>query len=189
VIVEFDEKSRRYTLRSQKNLSVLISAPYVIDPVMVADIDAAAILKPPPAYVLLNMYVILDQVAAGETSQLGDVDRMRVVYDANAIDPGTRRVAIINLQHYIGGAFNPPHPDASMMPTDDAWLDLSSAPYRLHYRAAVTHGKPILIEIDDKSRRLSIRPQQQPDQVLIGGAYGFDPIALTGPEAIAAATR
>ena len=26
VIVEFDEKSRRYTLRSQKNLSVLISA-------------------------------------------------------------------------------------------------------------------------------------------------------------------
>jgi hypothetical protein len=189
VFVEFDERSRRYTLRSQENLAVLLSAPYVIDPVTVAGIDASAILRPPPAYVLLNMYVILDQVAAGENSQIGDVDRLRVVYDANAIDPVTKRVGVINLQHLIGGIFSPPHPDAVMMPTGDAWLDLSSAPYRLHYRAAVTHGKPILIDIDDNSRRLSIYPQQQPDQVLISGPYGFDPVALTGPEAIAAATR
>jgi hypothetical protein len=189
VFVEFDEHSRRYTLRSQKNLSVLLSAPYEIDPVSITGIDAAAILRSPPAYVLLDMYVILDQVAAGENSQIGDVDRLRVVYDANAIDPVTKRVGVINLQHFIGGVFSPPHPDAALMPTRDAWLDLSSAPYRLHYRAAVTHGKPILIDIDDQSRRLSIHPQQQPDQVLISGPYGFDPVALTGPEAIAAATR
>jgi hypothetical protein len=189
VIVEFDEKSRRFSILQQKNLSVVMSAPYRIGSETSLDSDAASVLRPPPAYVVLNMYVTLDQVAAGEASQIGDVDRMRVVYDASAIDPITKRVKIVNLQHFIGGAFNPPHPDALVMPTNDAWLDLNAAPYRLHYRAEVTHGKPILIEIDENTRRLSIGSQLQPGQVLISGTYGFDPTPVTGAEAIAAATR
>jgi hypothetical protein len=142
-----------------------------------------------PAYTMLNLYVTLDQVAEGERSKIGDVDRMRIIYDANAIDPATRRVRLINLQHFIGGAFNPPHPDPVMMPMSDAWLDLSSTPYRLHYRAAVTHGKPIVIEFDETARRLSIRSQQPSAQVLISGPYRIDPTPIAGPEAFAAATQ
>jgi hypothetical protein len=144
--------------------------------------------EPSPAYAMLNLYVTLDQVAAGERSRIGDVDHMRVVYDANAIDPVTRHVKLINLQHFIGGAFQPPHPDPGMMPMNDAWLDLGSTPYRLHYRAAVTHGKPIVIEINETSRRLSIRSQQPSAQVLISGLYRIDPAPVTGAEAVAAAT-
>jgi hypothetical protein len=154
-----------------------------------SDARAAAPEKPQsPAYAMLDLYVTLDQVAAGERSRVGDVDHMRVVYDASAIDPVTRRVTPINLQHFIGGAFQPPHPDPAMMPMNDAWLDLGSTPYRLHYRAAVTHGKPIVIEIDERARRLSIRSQQSPAQVLISGPYRIDPTPVTGAEAIAAAT-
>jgi hypothetical protein len=147
--------------------------------------DAAAA----PAYTMLNLYVTLDLVAEGERSKIGDVDHMRIIYDANAIDPVTRRVRLINLQHFIGGVFNPPHPDPAVMPMNDAWLDLGSTPYRLHYRAAVTHGKPIVIEFDEMAGRLSIRSQQPPAQLLISGLYRIDPTPIAGPEAIAAATR
>jgi hypothetical protein len=188
VLVEFDEKAGRFAMLMQKDRSVVLSAPYQIAPASVTEAEVSAALRAPPAYVILNMYVTVDQVAAGEASHVGDVDRLRVVYDANAIDPDSKRVPLINLQHFIGGAFNPPHPDAVMMPTNDAWLDLNSAPYRLHYRAQVTHGKPIVIEIDEHTRRLSISSRQEPAGVLISGTYGFDPVALTGPEATAAAT-
>jgi hypothetical protein len=188
VIVEFDEVSRRFSIVLQKDLSVLISAPYAINDVPASGIDATSILRAPPAYIGLNLYVTLDQVAAGEGGQVGNVDRLRVIYDANAIDPITRRVNIINLQHFIGSSFNPLHPDARVMPTNDAWLDLSSTPYRLHYRAQVTHGKPIQIEIDENTRRLTIRGQQPHDSVLMSGTYGFDPTPVTGPEAMSAAT-
>jgi hypothetical protein len=87
----------------------------------------------------------------------------------------------------LSDAPSPPHPDALVMPTNDAWLDLSSAPYRLHYRAQVTHGKPILIEIDENTRRLTIRDQHPSGAVLISGPYGFDSVPVTGPEAAAAA--
>jgi hypothetical protein len=138
---------------------------------------------------MLNLYVTLDQVAEGERSKIGDVDHMRVIYDANAIDPVTRRVRLINLQHFIAGVFNPPHPDPAVMPMNDAWLELGSTPYRLHYRAAVTHGKPIVIEFDESAGRLSIRSQQPPGQILISGPYRIDPIPIAGVEAIAAATQ
>jgi hypothetical protein len=169
---------------------MLIASAALLFAIARTDAGAAPANSPqPPAYTMLDLYVTLDQVADGERSKIGDVDHMRVVYDANAIDPVTRRVKLTNLQHFIGGAFNPPHPDPAMMPMNDAWLDLGSAPYRLHYRAAVTHGKPILIEIDETARRLSIRSQQPPAQVLISGSYRFDATPITGPEAIAAATR
>jgi hypothetical protein len=188
VIVDFDPMSRRFSIVLQKDLSVLISAPYTIDPAAAPDVDITSALRSPPAYIGLNLYVTLDQVAAGEGSQIGDVDSLRVIYDANAIDLVTKHVNIINLQHFIGGKFNPPHPDALVMPTNEAWLDLSTVPYRLHYRAQVTHGKPLVIEIDESSRRLTIRPQQPSGEVLVSGTYGFDPTPVIGPEAIAAAT-
>jgi hypothetical protein len=141
VIVEFDDVSRRFSIVLQKDLSVLISAPYTVDSVPASGVDAASALRPPPAYIGLNLYVTLEQVAAGEGGQIGNV----------------------------------------------AWLDLSSAPYRLHYRAQVTHGKPMLIEIDENTRRLTIRDQHPPGAVLISGPYGFDSVPVTGPEAAAAA--
>ena len=85
----------------------------------------------------------LDQVsAAAGASKVGDVDQVRIVYDRNAIDPKTHRVRLINFQHFIGGAYRPEHPDSVFMPMNDAWLDLSRAPYRLHFHAAVTPACP-----------------------------------------------
>jgi hypothetical protein len=167
---------------------MMIATAALLLAIALSNAGAAPNKQRQPAYMMLNLYVTLDRVADGERGQIGDVDQLRVVYDANAIDRVTRRVTLINLQHFIGGAFNPPHPDPSVMPMNDAWLDLSSTPYRLHYRAAVTHGKPILIEFDETTRRLSIRSQQTPEQVLVGGPYRFDPAPVKGPEAIAAAT-
>jgi hypothetical protein len=188
VILQFDERSGRFSILQQKNLAVLVAGSYRVDSQPAANVDLVRALRAPPAYVMLNMYVTLDEVAAGEPSQRGDVDRLRVVYDANAIDPVTKHVPLINMQHFIGGAFSPPHPDPVMMPMNDAWLDLSVVPYRLHYRAAVTHGKPIVIQVDETTQRLSIHPQEHPEQTLIAGAYGFDPTPVVGPEALAAAT-
>jgi hypothetical protein len=162
-----------------------VNAPFIVSAMLAL---APCVARGAPAYVILNMYVTIDQVAPGESSHPGDVDRLRVVYDANAVDPITRHVPLTNLQHFIGGVFIPPHPDPVVMPMNDAWLDLSAVPYRLHYRAAVTHGKPIFIEVDEATQRLSIHPQDHPEQTLIAGTYGFDPTPVIGPEAIAAAT-
>jgi hypothetical protein len=127
------------------------------------------------AITMLNMAVTLDEVAPGQPGRIGDVDRLRIVYDANAVDPKTRRVKLLNLQHFTGGHYVPPAPDPAVMPTDDAWLDMSSIPYRLHYRAAVVHSQPIIIEFDASSRRLTIHPQSDPTAVLESGLYRIDP--------------
>jgi hypothetical protein len=70
----------------------------------------------------------------------------------------------------------------------DAWLDLGRRPYRMHLRAAVVHGSPILIEVDEASGRLTIRPQDQPQAVLISGPYAIDPTPITGRRANNAGT-
>lgn len=127
-----------------------------------------------PLITTLNMTVTLDAVAAGQPGKIGDIDRLRIVYDANAVDPHTKRVKLLNLQHFIGGRYNPPAPDPAVMPTADAWLDTGSVPYRLHYRAAVMHGRPILIEFDENTRRLTIRPQEDPSATLESGPYHID---------------
>ncbi len=148
----------------------------------------AALADTAPTYVMHDMDVAIDQVAPGERARVGDHDKLRVVYDASAIDPKTRRVKLLNMQHFIGGQYQPAHPDPAFMPMDDAWLDLSAAPYAMHFRARVVHGKPILIEVDEKSRRLSIRSQDDPRLILLGGVYRIDPRPITGPDAEAAAT-
>jgi hypothetical protein len=144
--------------------------------------------RKPPAYVMYNVDVLIDQVAAGEQEKVGDHDRVRVVYDSSELDPRTQRVGLKNLQHFIMGRWQPEHPDPVMMPMNDAWLDLNAHPYAVHYHARVTHGKPIILEFDEQSRRLNIRSQTEPGLVLLSGAYSVEPRPITGPEAIAAAT-
>lgn len=149
---------------------------------------ATCALGAEPVYVMHDMQVRLDQVAAGEQTSVGTVDHMRLVYDQGAIDPKTKHVRLINLQHFTGGKYQPEHPDAVLMPMDDAWLDLSAKPYRLHYRAAVVHGKPIIIDIGETTRRLTLHPQADPKAVLISGAYKIDSTPIKGPLAMEAAT-
>jgi hypothetical protein len=188
IMVDFDDQTRRLTIRLQSDQSVIISAPYTVDPNPVNDVDTAAIFQRPPAYVMHDMDVAIDQVAPGERSRVGDHDKIRVVYDDSAIDPKSRRVKLLNMQHFIGGGYQPAHPDSVFMPMTDAWLDLSVAPYAMHFRANVVHGKPILIEVNEQTRRLSVRSQSDPGQILLSGLYLIDPRPITGPEAEAAAT-
>ena len=188
ILVDFDDQTRRLTIRLQSDHSVVISAPYSVDPTPVKDVDAADIFQRPPAYVMHDMDVAIDQVAPGERAQVGDHDRVRVVYDDSSIDPKTRRVKLLNMQHYMGTSYQPAHPDPVFMPMNDAWLDLSVAPYVMHFRAQVVHGKPVFIEVNEQTRRLSIRSQDDPKQILLGGLYRIDPRPITGPEADAAAT-
>jgi hypothetical protein len=138
------------------------------------------------AITMVNMTVTLDIVAAGEPGKIGDIDHLRLVFDADAVDPKTKRVKLLNVQHFTGGRYAPPAPDAHVMPTDDSWLDTGTTPYRLHYRAAVVHGRAIIIEFDENTRRLTIRPQNDPAAILESGRYDIDPTPITGPEAIAA---
>ncbi len=138
--------------------------------------------------VILAVDVLIDQAAPNAPSHAGQHDRLHLVYDDATVDPATHRVKLLNLQHFIRGAFEPPHPDPVMMPTDDAWLDLSFSPYRLHFRANVVHGMPITIIADENTGRLTILSRQAPHAVIESGFYKIDPIAIRGKEAIAAGT-
>jgi hypothetical protein len=138
--------------------------------------------------VMLDVKVTLDQVSQERSeaahTKIGQVDRLRVVYDPTAIDPSTHRVALLNFQHLVDGHYEPSAPDPVAMPMTDAWLDLGARPYRMHLKAAVVHGSAILIEVDEVTRRLTIHPQNDPHAVLISGPYQIDPTPiLTAPSA------
>jgi hypothetical protein len=132
----------------------------------------------PPHIVALTMFVTLDRVAAGphgtRQSKVGDVDRIRLTYDAGAVDPSTHRVKLLNFQHFMNGKYMPPRPDAAVMPVTDSWLDISQVPYRLHFRAAVVHGEAIVIVADENTRRLTISRQDDPAAVLLSGRYRIE---------------
>jgi hypothetical protein len=157
----------------------------LLGPVVVSQLTSA---RRKPDYAMFDMDVAIDTVAAGEHAIPGAHDKLRLVFDRAAIDPRTRRVPLLNLQHYVGGRYQPEHPDPVFMPMNDAWLDLTSEPYALHFGANVVHGKPIRIEADERSHRLTIHPKDQGHAILLGGAYVIDPRAIGGPEAVAAAT-
>jgi len=142
-----------------------------------------------PVYVMHEVQIRLDQVsaAAAGPSEVGGVDHVRIVYDRNTIDPKTHRVRLINFQHFIGGTYRPEHPDSVFMPMNDAWLDLSRQPYRLHFHAAVTHGMPIIIDCDARTRRLTIHPQNDPHAILLSGRYHVDSKPIQGEAARSAA--
>jgi hypothetical protein len=133
-----------------------------------------------PHLVALTMYVTLDRVAAAPDGsshgKVGDLDRIRLTYDADAVDPARHRVTLVNFQHWMNGQYLPPHPDPVMMPVADSWLDLGQTPYRLHFKASVVHGEPIVIEVSENTRRLTIYRQGDPTAVLLSGAYWIDPI-------------
>ena len=132
--------------------------------------------------IMLNVQVTLDQVSPerGEAAHttVGQIDRLRIVYDPAAVDSTTHRVPLLNFQHLIGGRYEPAQPDPLAMPMTDAWLDLSEKPYRMHLKAAVVHGSPILIEVDEATRRLTIHPQNDVHAVLISGPYQIDPTPI-----------
>lgn len=188
-LTEFNDQTRRLTITRLSDNSVVVSAPYEIQPPSDANIDTASVFLRPAAYVIHSVDVALDQVADGAgTSKVGDHDKLHIVYDSESVDPHTHRVKLLNFQHYIHDKYTPEHPDAVMMPMNEAWLDMTSAPYRMHFKASVVHGRPILIEVDETSRRLSIR--SVPDGKLMeAGTYTIDPTPITGPDAIAAATK
>jgi uncharacterized protein GlcG (DUF336 family) len=142
-----------------------------------------------PAMTMLNMRVTLQEVAPGQHSKVGDVDQVRLVYDANDIDPKTKRVKLINMQHFINGKWSPAPVDPVFMPTDDAWLDTGSLPYRLHFKASVVHGEPIIIDANETTLTLAIHPQQDRAANLQSGHYDIDPTPITGPEAVAAGSK
>jgi hypothetical protein len=184
VVVEFNERTGRMTISKQSDNSLIISAPYSIDPNPVQGISLRVVTA--LAMTMLNMQVTLEQVAPGERSKVGDIDRVRLVYDANAMDPKTKRVKLANMQHFIGGKWLPAAADPVMMPTNDSWLDTSTLPYRLHFKARVVHGQPIIIDADENTWTLTIHPQNDPAAILESGHYEIDPTPGTGPEAMAA---
>jgi hypothetical protein len=188
VLVDFDEQTRRMSVRLQSDQSLIVSAAYSIDPEPVAGLNAQALFLRPPAYLMLDMDVAIDQVAAGEQEAVGSHDRLHLVFDASEIDSRTQHVPLVNMQHFISGKYLPAHPDAAFMPMQGAWLDLGREPYALHFRASVVHGKPILIEADEHTHRLTIRPQDHPEQVLVSGHYLIDPRPISTSEAVSAAT-
>ena len=138
--------------------------------------------------VALDIDLPLDRVGAGRAFQVGDHHRARIFYDDAKIDARTHRVRVLHMQHSIGGKYLPARADPVFMPVSDSWLDLSAEPYALHFNASVVHGKPILIEADEHSHRLTIHPQEHPGEVLISGRYQIDSRPISGPEADAAAT-
>ena len=184
IIVEFNERTRRMTISSQSGNSLIISAPYTIDPVPVRGLGLMVVGT--PKMTMLNMKVTLDEVAPGERSKVGDIDRIRLIYDANAVDPTTKRVRLANMQHFIGGKWLPAAADPVMMPTADSWIDMSGSPYRLHFKAFVVHGKPIIIDASEGTQILAIHPQNDPSVNLQSGRYEIDPTPITGTEATAA---
>jgi hypothetical protein len=132
--------------------------------------------------IMLDVQVTLDQVSpergAAAHTTVGQIDRLRIVYDPAAVDPSTHRVPLLNFQHLVDGRYEPSKPDPIAMPMTDAWLDLSTKPYRMHLKAAVVHGSPILIEVDEDTRRLTIHPQSDLRSVLISGPYHIDPTPI-----------
>jgi len=189
VLVDFDERTRRMSIRLQSDESLIVSAPYAIDSTPVAGLDSQGLMRRPPAYLVLNMDVAIDQVAPGEQAQVGSHDRLHLVFDASDIDAASGRVPLLNMQHLINGEYQPAHPDPIFMPMSDAWLELGQEPIALHFRGSVVHGKPILIEADERTHRLTIHPQERPQDVLISGQYTIDARPISGPAAVAAAIQ
>lgn len=188
VLVDFDEQTQRMSIRLQSDQSVIVSAPYTVNPLPVLGLDTRALFLRPPAYVALTMDVAIDQAAPGEPDTVGSHDKLHLVFDASEIDPRTHCVPLKNMQHFIQGKYLPAHPDPVFMPVNDSWLDLSAEPYALHFKALVVHGKPIIIDADEHTHRLAIHPQDHPETVLIAGPYQIDPRPITGPEVTSAAT-
>jgi hypothetical protein len=143
---------------------------------------AMACVEAQARIVALDVEIVLDQASPEEKMiHVGQHHEARVFYDDTKIDPVTHRVALLHEQHTP--AFIPKHLNPAQMPMSNAWLDLSSVPYRYHYAAAPTIAIPFpyFILFDENTMRMTIRKQSD-GSVLLAGPYTVKTTPITGPE-------
>ncbi len=133
--------------------------------------------------VALDIDIVLDQVSPEEAGmKVGMHHKARIYYDDTAIDPATHRVRVLHQQHTP--MLIPKHLDPAAEPMSNAWLDLSTKPYRYHYAASPVGGNwpfPYAILFDEQAMRMTIRKQAD-GSLLLSGPYTIDPRPITGPE-------
>ena len=132
--------------------------------------------------VALNVDITIDRVEPGQPGlAVGQHHVARIFYDNAQVDPASRRVVLLHLQHTP--ALLPKHLDPAQMPMGNAWLDLAAVPLRFHYAAAPTVGypDPYFVLFDERSRRMTIR-RQADGVLLLAGQYVIDPRPVTGPQ-------
>jgi hypothetical protein len=66
--VDFDDKTRRMTIRRISDGSVVVSAPYIVDATPVEDPELFTLTAAPPKYTMLDVDVHLDQIGGGRNS-------------------------------------------------------------------------------------------------------------------------
>ena len=203
IVALFEADTQRMAMLARPDFHVLIAGKYTIDPTPLTDAQVAA--PPPNAHrpdtmpmmsgtppamdslakshiVALDVDIVLDQVSAEEKMMhVGQHHEARVFYDETKIDPLTHRVALLHEQHTP--ALIPRHLDPAQMPISNAWLDLSSEPYRYHFAAAPTTAIPFVyfILFDEHTMRMTIRKQSD-GSLLLSGPYTVKPTPITGPE-------
>jgi hypothetical protein len=133
--------------------------------------------------VALDIDIVLDKVSPEEKGMaVGAHHNCRIFYDDSTIDPATHRVRVLHEQHTP--MLIPKHLDPLQEPMSNAWLDLSSKPYRYHYAASPGGGNwpfPYAIVFDETTLRMTIRKQSD-GSLLLSGPYSIDPTPITGPE-------
>lgn len=130
--------------------------------------------------IALDIEITMDKVSP-QRQNMGGVHKARVFYDDTKIDAATKRVPVIHEQHTP--MMIPKHLNPGQMPMSNAWLDLSSQPYKYHFAAAPTTGfpDPYFILFDEKTMRMTIYDQKD-GSMLLSGIYKVLPTPITGPE-------
>jgi hypothetical protein len=136
-----------------------------------------------------DIQIVMDQVSPDHQSDLGKTHEARIYYDDSTIDPVTHRVKILHQQHTP--MLIPKHPDPAVMPVANAWLDLSSQPYRYHMAASPAlpplppgmkaMWEPYAILFDETNGRMTIRKQSD-GSLELSGKYTVSAEVLSGPE-------
>lgn len=146
---------------------------------------AIALLVSVPAFakiLVINIRIPLDQVPPNSPQfHIGDIHRARVIFDDAGVDPKTKRIKPIHMQHFVGGKWTPASADPVAMPMEDAWIDLTAQPIRFHYHSQVVEaGQAIIVDFDSDKRRMTIRPQANPEMVIVSGPYTIDAPSASG---------
>lgn len=135
-----------------------------------------------------DISIVMDRSDPSHAGDVGKTHEARIFYDTSKIDPKTQRVPILHQQHTP--MLIPFHPDPAVMPVANAWLDLSSKPYRYHMAASpavepLPNGKlpwePYAILFDAETQRMAIR-RQSDGALELGGKYTVSDAVLRGPE-------
>ena len=142
-----------------------------------------------------DIKIVMDQTSPDHKEDLGKTHEARIYYDDSTIDPVTHRVRILHQQHTP--MLIPKHPDPAVMPVANAWLDLSSQPYRYHMAASPAlpqlppgmkpMWEPYAILFDETTQRMTIRKQSD-GSLELSGRYTVGAEVLSGPEIEAVVT-